>query len=261
MVTSIVAGARTSLRRHPLPMQAEFGHSLFVTVAFPRDVLYSLLPPGLELDTHRDWGLAAVAVVESRRMRPDGLPPAFGRNFMLCGYRVFCRYRDPTGRRLRGLHILRSDTDSRVLATAGNLLTHYRYQVSQIHTSIVGSRLDVRVVSADASADLDLSADLRTDQPELPPGSPFRSHREARRYAGPLPFTFDYEPETHSIVVIEGVRKEWLPLPVRVDLRKATYFDGDQFGGVRPLLAGAFHVQGVVYHWRRGRREPLTGSG
>jgi hypothetical protein len=40
----------------------------------------------------------------------------------------------------------------------------------------------------------------------LPAGSPFSSVREARRFAGPLPFTFDYEEQTHSIVAVYATR-------------------------------------------------------
>lgn len=40
----------------------------------------------------------------------------------------------------------------------------------------------------------------------LPAGSPFPSVREARRSAGPLPFTFDYERESNAIVAIEARR-------------------------------------------------------
>ena len=52
----------------------------------------------------------------------------------------------------------------------------------------------------------------------LPEGSPFPDLKEARKFAGPLPFTFDYEEETHSIVRIQGVRQRWNPEPVAVEV-------------------------------------------
>jgi len=55
---------------------------------------------------------------------------------------------------------------------------------------------------------VDLTAHTKADALRLPQGSPFRDFHQARVYAGPMPFTFDYERQTHSIVVIEGVRSE-----------------------------------------------------
>ena len=39
------------LRRHPLPIDAFFTHSLVLTYAYPAKLLQQLLPPGLTVDT------------------------------------------------------------------------------------------------------------------------------------------------------------------------------------------------------------------
>ena len=77
-----------------------------------------------------------------------------------------------------------------------------------------------------------ISASSRTSltQPApLPVGSPFPDVRTARRFAGPLPFTFDYEPETHSIVRIQGVRKQWDPIPVHVNVLQNSFLQREPF--------------------------------
>ena len=66
------------------------------------------------------------------------------------------------------------------------------------------TEIQVRLKTPNGEGDLQVKADLRDRPAPLPPGSPFQDLVEARRFAGPLPFTFDYEVETHSIVVIEG---------------------------------------------------------
>jgi len=76
-------------------------------------------------------------------------------------------------------------------------------------------------------------------------------------FAGPLPFTFDYEAETHSIVVIEGQREQWDPQPVSVEVRRNTFLERPPFGAHPRLLANAFHVHDVPYRWRPGVLEPL----
>ena len=241
------------LRRHPLPMQARFRHSLVVSFAFPSAILDRLLPPGLTVDAFGGWGLAAVAVVQTEAMRPAGMPRRVGRGYALAGYRVFCRLETAEGRRLRGLHILRSDASAAAMVIGGNLLTRYRYHRSDV-------RLDERdpgvlraSIATRDGADLDLVAHIARPADAPPAASPFPDLAAARRFAGPLPFTFDYERETGSIVLIEGHRDQWRPVPVAVEVRRLDFFRHPMFGGYEPVLANAFHVAGVDYRWSRGR--------
>jgi hypothetical protein len=248
------------LKRHPLPVSAFFRHSLVLTYALPADLLDPLLPPGLTLDRFQDWGFLAIALVQTENLRPSFLPAALGQKFFLSGYRIFSRYTTLAGRRLRGLRILRSDTDNRLMALAGNALTHYHYRVARVSVENSASRLDIRIETPGAEADLVVGADLTSIPAPLPAGSPFPDSKTARGFAGPLPFTFDYEKETHSLILIEGVRSEWHPMPVTVEVGKCTFFDKDAFRGVAPLLANAFYISGIPYRWRRGRRELLPDS-
>ena len=248
-----------ALRRHPFPVRAFFRHSLVLTYALPRGVLEPLLPPGLTVDTWNDWGFVAIALVQTEQLRPAFLPAGVGRRFFLSGYRIFARYTTRAGRRLRGLRILRSDTDKLLMKVAGNVLTHYNYRQAHVTLNATPSALDVEIRTPSAEADLVVSADL-TSAPSLPPGSVFPSLEIARRYAGPLPFTFDYEKESNSIIMIEGVRKEWHPVPVAVRVSRCTFFDNGAFGGTEPILANAFYLHDIAYEWRRGRRELLRSE-
>jgi hypothetical protein len=242
---------RRRLQRHPIPMVAHFRHSLVLAYAFPRAVLEPLLPPALVLDAYRDYGLAAVALVQTERLRPTFAPAALGRSFFLCGYRVFVRLRHAPS--LRGLYILRSDTDKRTMVVFGNLLTHYRYRKADVQTVERTGYFEVRIRTPRGEADLHVGVDL-SSHPDAPPErSPFENLREMRKYAGPLPYTFDYERETGSVVVIRGVRSAWDPRPVSVDVHEAAFFGGPRFGGAVPVLANAFHVGGVDYRWERGK--------
>jgi hypothetical protein len=236
------------LKRHPFPVTAYFRHSLVLTYAYPASLLAPLLPPGLAVDNFGEFGFLAIALVQAEQLRPSFLPQAFGRECFLCGYRVFAR----AGAALRGLRIIESYTDRRWMRTAGNLLTHYRYQLctSALEETVSGLSWTIRTPLA--SADLDVVADF--GPASLPYGSPFATEREARRFAGPLPYTFDYEPETGSLIRIEGVRREWHPQPVSVEVRRNTFLDREPFGRERPILANAFHVSNLPYQWLKGRR-------
>jgi hypothetical protein len=180
-----------------------------------------------------------------------------GRDFFLTGYRVFTRYRTRSGRLLRGLRILRSDTDNATMVRWGNRLTHYSYRLAQVNYKASHDSLDIDIRTPNAEADLHVRAHLEAHPAPLPEGSPFPDLRIARRFAGPLPFTFDYEPETHSIIRIQGVREEWNPQPTRVEISRNTFLSREPFLSTNPILASAFHLANVPYWWKRGIREPL----
>jgi hypothetical protein len=249
------------LRRHPFPVEAFFRHSLVLTYAMPADALAPLLAPGLALDTYQGYGFLAVALVQTEGLRPAGLPRVFGRDFFLSGYRIFARRTLPSGETLRGLRILRSDTDRRTMSVLGNLFTHYAYRLAKVRFSVSPGRLAISVATPGAEADLEVVADLAGKPAPLPPGSPFASLADARRFAGPLPFTFDYERETHSLVVVKGVRKAWSPEPVAVEVARNTFLASPRFAEARPVLANAFHLADVPYRWTRGRVEALGEAG
>jgi uncharacterized protein DUF2071 len=246
------------LKRHPIPISAFFRHSLVLTYALRPEGLTPLLPEGLVLDTFRGFGFLAVALVQTERLRPSFLPAAVGRDFFLSGYRVFTRLaqigQGNGGQSKRGLRILRSDTDHASMVCFGNLLTHYNYRLCQATVREDGRQLHWTVRTPDAKADLDVTARLGARGAALPEGSPFQTLAEARRFAGPLPYTFDYERETHSIVAIRAVRQNWNPEPVAVEVWQNTFLEHEPFRGAEPVLANAFYVHDVPYAWQRGRR-------
>ena len=245
------------LRRHPIPIVAHFEHCLVLTYALPREVLEPLLPPGLVLDTFHEFGFVAVAMVKTRGLRPSFLPGRwFGQEFVLTGYRIFTKFHTPAGRTIRGLRIIRSDANKRLMVVGGNLLTHYNYRRCEADVSAGDGELRFAIRTPGGEADVDVVANTRAEG-SLPAGSPFERLHDARRFAGPLPFTFDYESQTHSIIAIRGVRESWSPRLVNVDVRKLTFFDQPPFRDVTPILASAFYVGDIPYRWNRGVRHPL----
>jgi hypothetical protein len=180
------------------------------------------------------------------------LPAWLGQDFFLSGYRIFTRHRTARGQLLRGLFILRSDADSRWLVQAGNWLTQYRYRLARVKTTRSAGGLSIAVQTPGGEADLVLQAELSIPPAQPPAGSPFADWATARRFAGPLPHTFDYEAATHSLVVVKGVRKGWEPRPVAVNLERCTFFDASKFSGAQPVLANAFFLQNVPYRWKPG---------
>ena len=247
------------LRRHPFPVDAQFERVVAVSFAFPEAILRPLVPEALEIDTYEGFGFVTAAMVWTRNLRPAGFPSFLGQDFFLAGYRVFTRLRADSGRRLRGLNILRSETDKRRMVWMGNLLTSYRYRHVNVKIQTSGQETRVETSLADASPTLDVTFESSPEHMALPEGSPFGDWHTARLFAGPMPFTFSAE-DDGRFVVIEGSRQDWVPRPVRVKNWHVSLFDESPLRGTKPILANAFAVEGVSYRWKRGRIVRAGGS-
>lgn len=83
------SGLLNLLKRHAMPNRAQLAASLVLAYAIPEDTLRPFLAPTLELDTYRGIGFLAIAMVETRNLRPSFLPASCGMDFFLAGYMDF----------------------------------------------------------------------------------------------------------------------------------------------------------------------------
>ena len=242
------------LQNHPFGVEAFFGSSLVVNYAFPRELIRPLVPAFLELDTFEDrFAFVAVAMVQTKNLRPKGAPGFLGASFFLIGYRIFVRFTKSDGKRIRGLYILGSRTNSRRMEFFGNIFTHYRYSTIDVHVENVDQAMTI----TSEQEDLLVRCETADSEYPLPPSSPFKNWKEARRFAGPLPFTFTQTERSDSLLVIEGVRQNWTPRPVNVIEHHFGFIAQLGIGGGD--LANAFIVENVPYSWKKGRFEKIPG--
>jgi uncharacterized protein YqjF (DUF2071 family) len=240
----------SALKNHPFAVEAFFESSLVLTFAVPKEELQGMIPECLELDTFQDkWAFIAIAMVQTKGLRPKGFPKFMGNDFFLIGYRVFVRYTNNTGKRLRGLYILKSETDKKKMEFMGNLFTHYNYTTTDIQQTEEKNKKKISSVRSK----FDLSIDLSEANIALPAQSPFADWKEARRYAGPLPFTFTYNKDTKEVLIIEGVRQNWEPSPVKVIDHQFDFLEKLQLK--EHVLANAFIIRNIPYYWKKGRIE------
>jgi hypothetical protein len=238
------------LKNHPFAVEAFFESSTVLTFVVAKEQIKNLIPECLTLDTFQDkWAFIAVAMVQTKNLRPKGFPKFMGNDFFLIGYRVFVRYTNNAGKNLRGLYILKSETDKTKMEFMGNIFTHYNYTTTDIHQTEQDKTKEIFSIKSNFKLKIDKSE----EDISLPEKSPFADWKEARRYAGPLPFTFTYNKETKEVLIIEGVRQNWTPNPVRV-------MDYD-FEFLRTLklqntfLANAFVIRNIPYQWKKGKIE------
>jgi hypothetical protein len=238
------------LKNHPFAVETFFDSSLVLTFAVPKEQLEAYIPECLQLDTFNDkFAFVAVAMVQTKDLRPKGFPKFMGNDFFLIGYRVFVRYTTNAGKKLRGLYILKSETDKKKMEVMGNMFTHYNYTTTDITQKEEVNSKEISSVKSKFKVTIDKAEE---DIP-LPEGSPFADWKEARRFAGPLPFTFTYNAGTKEVLIIEGVRQNWTPKPVKV-----IDYDFDFLHSLRlkdSVLANAFVIKNIPYYWKKGKIE------
>ena len=239
------------LKNHPFAVEAFFESSLVLTFAVQKEQIQHLIPECLELDTfNNQFAFIAVAMVQTKELRPKGFPKILGNDFFLIGYRVFVRYTNKAGKSLRGLYILKSETDEKKMEFLGNLFTHYNYTTTDI---IQVKQNGTREITSVKSGFKILTQISEGKNIPLPDGSPFVDWKEARRFAGPLPFTFTYNPTNKKVLIIEGVRQQWKPLPIKVIDYNFPFLHNLNLNEIK--LANAFIINDIPYHWKKGKIE------
>ena len=63
------------------------------------------------------------------------------------------------------------------------------------------------------------------------------------------PFTFTYNNEDKSVLVIEGVRQNWTPEPIQIQDYHFGFLDSLQLKGL--VLANAFEIKNIPYYWKK----------
>ena len=225
-----------------------------LTYAVQKAELENLIPECLSLDTFDDkWAFIAIALVQTKNLRPKGFPPFMGNDFFLAGFRVFVRYTNNKGKRLRGLYILKSETNKLKMSFFGNIFTHYNYTTTDIKFVKELKRINITSLKSN----LDIEVKTIGEIVPLPKDSPFKDWKEARHFAGPLPFTFTYNSKTKEVLIIEGVRQNWIPQPVEVIRSQVGFIREKKFNSI--VLANAFLIENVPYYWRKGKIEIWRG--
>ena len=238
------------LKNHPFAVEAYFESSLVFTFAVPKEELQRLIPDALELDVFQNqWAFVAVAMVQTEDLRPKGFPKILGNDFFLIGYRVFVRYKNEAGKNLRGLYILKSETNKKKMEFFGNIFTHYNYTTTDIQQVLENNTKEI--FSAKSKFKVKISS--KEENISLPKNSPFADWKEARRFAGPLPFTFTINTEKKEVLIIEGVRQNWIPNPVEVIDYEFDFLKKLKLKN--PILANAFIIKNVPYYWKKGKKE------
>ena len=238
------------LKNHPFEVEAFFESSLVLTFAVPKEQLQNLIPECVELDIFQDkWAFIAIAMVQTSGLRPKGFPKFLGNNFFLIGYRIFVRYKNNAGKRLRGLYIIKSETDKKKMEFFGNIFTHYNYTTTDIQQTTNGNS---RIIESQRSK-FNVIIEKTDNAIQIPEHSPFSDWKDARKFAGPLPFTFTFDNIEKTVLIIEGIRQNWKPEPLKITHYNFEFLNSLKLQNI--VLANAFEIRNIPYHWKKGKIE------
>lgn len=214
----------------------------------PKRAVEHLVPPGLELVSQGDWAFWNVVASRIEAMRPNGLPAWCGMSYNHVAYRLYVRARG-TSVPVEGLFFVRSDADNALISSTGNLLSDFRFHLSQIAFGATTDEVNLKVHSPEAPAEL--YAHPVADENAVSFESPcFRSRAEAAYFLKYRPIGL--APSARGLRLAEVFRNEseWCESPLTV--RSARFQFLEQFGAHQLELAT--QVAPLDYRWRLGNR-------
>ena len=237
------------LPKHPFPVRATFRHCLLANFAVEPDALAAALPLPLEPAVTHGAAWVSVVIAQMQNLRPAGVPPRLGITYNQIVYRAVVTYAGQ-----RGVHFLRSDADSRVMAAVGNAMSFFRFHYGAVDIERRGSLLRVHVKTSDSCADIRAQYDLQDAASELPAVSRFRDLDEAK---GSLVELFTaYHPVRRTVYAVDITRNNWRLAVVHDPAAEYGYMvSGNTFTTESAVLDSVFAVEDLDYYWHRVRRE------
>ena len=131
----------------------------------------------------------------------------------------------------------------------GNVFTKYSYTTTDV---TIEKEADATTISS-VKSNFKLQIIAKDNVVMLPERSPFKDWKEARHFAGPLPFTFTCSEDGKEVLIVEGVREDWTPKPVEVIKYDIGFMRDKDFKGI--VLANAFLIENIPYYWKKGKTE------
>jgi hypothetical protein len=237
----------------PLPFAIKTWFDCFIVLIYSvdKEKAGALLPYPLIHEEHGGKALMAAAFVKSKKFRPAFLPAFMGTSFNLVGYRHMASYQRSDGKKIRGLKIIQSGTNRKFMQLGGNELTQYKFNYNPIviennngNISMQGD--GVKIIAKENLSDTEIP---------LPANSIFESWTHARKYGGPLLYTFEVEPASKTVIITEGSRKHWQPRPVEIIEADIDFFKQSPYAEMNPVLSAAYLVKNIPYSWKKAVKD------
>ena len=249
--------------KHPFPIQTRFRDCHLVNFAIEPSVLARALPSPLVPDIYADRGWLSVVIAQMSGMRPAGIPQPLGVTYNQVVYRAVVRHGDA-----RGVHFLRSDSDSCLMSALGNAMSFFAFHHADIEMQRDSDLQSVEVRTRDHTADI--QARFRPST-ELPPTSVFPDLATAKRQLVELFDAYHPRPGRPVTDQISIRRSDWELRLVEDEIARYQLMDDSaMFPAGSAVLDSVFAVKDLMYRWNRlahvpsatsHREKPLTRHG
>jgi len=230
--------------KNAITMQGTIDRCWLVAFRANPDKVRQVLPEPLEPVIHGGFAYLGIVVSHLKSMRPSPLPAWTGMSYWHAAYRIYARLTPPGRLPIEGLWFIRSDADSALMTSAGNLLTDFRFHQSHISAENEGDLTILSVTSKEAPLKAVLGGPAL-----LSDGSPFQSIWDAAK-------TLEYAPAGLSVSGDDGLvmritrdNDRW-----RYKLKGVLSVDSpllDEFDAVPEI---AYEVEPIDYQWNRAKR-------
>lgn len=242
------------LPKHPFPVQTVFRRCLLANFAVDPELLDQLLPRHVEPDTYDGHAYVSVVIGQMDKMRPVLVPRLLGITYNQIVYRAAVRCGDETG-----VHFLRSDADSRIMAMLGNAMSFFRFHHAQIELVETEGQFHVEV-HAQSPGSIHASYDVERASRVPPSTSAFADMGSAQAWLVERYTAFDFTPGRSKIDIVRIDRGDW-DVRVLPDLgSEYEFMTTGPLASTGTRLDSVFAVADIPYRWHRLETAAIPSS-
>ena len=232
--------------KNPCTVRGRLRHCWLFVYRTPVESIRALLPPQLEPVTRDGFAFWNIVVCKIGGLRPALLPAAVGLDYWHVAYRLHVRAQTESGAVVEGLHFLRSDCDSALVALAGNVITDFRFYQATVAVSEEASGIAGKIHAHGGDADFRLGSEPPSS---LNPGSPFASLDSAAEWLKYKPFGISpCGDEEINVVRVARDEAAWRSRLVTVEKARWEFLEP-----YKTALEICYEVEPIDYQWERGR--------
>jgi uncharacterized protein YqjF (DUF2071 family) len=245
----------------PFDTQTTWAEAVAVNVSVAPAALRPLVPDVFDLDLYQGRAFVSLTASRLKDFGAGWLPRALRMNFYQATYRAHVTYTDFRGRRTRGCYFVRSETNSRLMSLAANLLPEFRAHACSTYPILMVRQGNHLVLTVDSGADpagkVVLVLDTARALPGMPANSQFPSLQAGYEFLVDFHNAFSYDPDTGEVFLLQIERGDWDIRVVEPVDHYLGYFVAGPFRPDTAQLDSVFYFTDVPYRWLPLLKEKL----
>jgi len=216
-----------------------------------------LIPPPLEVETHRGFAIAGVCLIRLEQLRPKGLPKIVGVSSENMAHRIAIRF--PTEEGMKpGVFIWRRETDQKLVQMLGGRAFPGVHSAAQFHVSENAGQLTMEVRTEGGQTDVAFAAKYGTDWRPTPAFSDFPEVSEFFKM-GDCGFSCSLRGDELEGMQLRTLR--WEMSPLEVQLKHCVFFANNaRFPSATVEFDCGLLMRGLPHEWHELNSVPEFAS-